>query len=275
MGHFSVNTELCKKDGICAEVCPIGIIEIINESSFPSLIQGADQLCIGCGHCAAVCPHGAASMDSMNAETCRIVRKDMLPGSEQIQHFLECRRSIRKYRNKPVEKKILEGLIRIACFAPSGHNSRPVRWLVVEKKTRVEHLAELVVDWMRLMITDKPDVAEPMRLDRVVSAWDKGNDRVLRDAPHLIVAYADKNFFHSPTSCIISLTYLELAAASMGLGACWAGYFNRAASSYPPLMEELGLPPDHQCYGAMMIGYKKYEYKRIPLRNEPEVVWTK
>jgi nitroreductase/NAD-dependent dihydropyrimidine dehydrogenase PreA subunit len=273
LGHFSVNTELCKKDGICSEVCPIGIIEFLDKNSFPSLIQGADELCIGCGHCVAVCPHGAAAMDSMNAETCQTVRKDILPGSEEIQHFLKCRRSIRKYRNKLVERKILEDLVGIAGFAPSGHNSRPVRWLVVEKKTRVKYLAELVVDWMRLMITDQPEIAGPMRLDRVVSAWEKGNDRVLRNAPHLIVAYADKNFSHSQTSCIISLCYLEMAAASTGLGACWAGYFNRAASSYPPLMQELGLPSDHQCYGAMMVGYRKYEYKRIPLRNEPQVVW--
>jgi nitroreductase len=36
-------------------------------------------------------------------------------------------------------------------------------------------------------------------------------------------------------ACAIALTYLELATYSLGLGACWAGYFSAAAAFYPPM----------------------------------------
>ena len=71
----------------------------------------------------------------------------------------------------------------------------------------------------------------------------------------------------------IALTYLELAAHATGLGACWAGYFHFACGSYKPLQEALSLPDGHQVHGAMMLGYPKHRFSRIPLRNAPAVIW--
>jgi nitroreductase len=89
----------------------------------------------------------------------------------------------------------------------------------------------------------------------------------------LIITHAEKENRMAPTTCTIALTYLELAATSMGLGGCWAGYFNAAATLFPPMMKALGLPEGHQCYGAMMVGYSKFNYHRLPTRNTPEILW--
>ncbi len=35
----------------------------------------------------------------------------------------------------------------------------------------------------------------------------------------------------------------------------------------------IGIPHDHKVYGAMIAGYPKYAYKKIPKRNLPAVVW--
>ena len=74
----------------------------------------------------------------------------------------------------------------------------------------------------------------------------------------------------APAACTIALTYLELAAPSIGLGCCWAGYFYAAATTFPPLQEALALPKNHQCFGAMMAGYPKFNYHRMPLRKYPD-----
>jgi len=74
-------------------------------------------------------------------------------------------------------------------------------------------------------------------------------------------------------SCTIALTYLELFATSMGLGCCWAGYFNAATVSFPPMKEALSLPDGHQCFGSMMAGYPEFGYHRLPLRKPPEIIW--
>ena len=96
--------------------------------------------------------------------------------------------------------------------------------------------------------------------------WEKGNDRICRNAPHLILASGlRKAPFQSDH--IIAITYLELAAHSQGLGACWAGYFNLAAAGYPPLIKALEIPDDCRILGSMMIGYPVYKYYRVPMRK--------
>jgi len=75
----------------------------------------------------------------------------------------------------------------------------------------------------------------------------------------------------SSSFCTIALTYLELAALSFGLGTCWAGYAHMA-TALPSIQEVLNLPEGRQCFGAMMVGYQKFDYHRIPLRKM-NVTW--
>ena len=136
MSLLTVDQEKCQRDGICAEVCPVSIIEFKDKDDFPTLIDGGDKLCIRCGHCVAVCPHSAMSHAIMKPEECLSVNDDWLFGPEQIEHFLRYRRSIRNYKNKQVEREVLTKLINVARFAPSGHNFQPVKWLVILMQQR-------------------------------------------------------------------------------------------------------------------------------------------
>ena len=58
MSLFTINSRLCKRDGICVQECPLGIIEIRKKGDFPSPVEKAEEICIRCGHCVAVCPAG-------------------------------------------------------------------------------------------------------------------------------------------------------------------------------------------------------------------------
>jgi nitroreductase/NAD-dependent dihydropyrimidine dehydrogenase PreA subunit len=273
MALFTINQKKCRRDGLCVAECPAKLIEIIGEEGFPTPIAEAETLCINCGHCVSVCPHGALSLKTMAPNECLPMRKEMFLGPEQVEHFLRSRRSIRNYKEKKVPRDVLTRLIDTARYAPSGHNLQPVHWLVITDSREVNRLAGLVAEWMRSLLDQGAEMALAFHMDRVVDAWDKGTDRILRGAPHLIIAHGLQTMGQAQGACTIALTYLELAASSFGLGTCWAGYFNAAANFYPPLREALTLPPDHLPYGAMMIGYPKYTYQRIPLRNAPKITW--
>ncbi|MFH0786278.1 MAG: nitroreductase family protein [Pseudomonadota bacterium] len=273
MSLFTINQKKCHRDGLCVAECPAKLIEIIGEEGFPAPIAEAEELCINCGHCVSICPHGALSLKTMAPGECLPVRKELFLGPEHCEHFLRSRRSIRNYKEKRVPHDILTRLIEIARYAPTGHNLQPVHWLVIEESKEVHRLAQLVADWMRGQVNQGAEVAIALHMDRVVDAWDKGMDRILRSAPHLIVAHGLKTLAPIQGACTIALTYLDLAAASFGLGTCWAGYFTAAANFYPPLLSTLALPQDHLPYGAMMIGYPKYAYQRMPLRNAPDITW--
>lgn len=273
MSLINIDTDKCKRDRICAMECPGKIIEFKDKDSFPAAIEFAEELCIHCGHCVAVCPYGALFLDTTAPEQLDLVNQDIIPSSEEIQHFLKSRRSTRTYKKKPVERVKLQELIDIARYAPTGSNKQQVYWLVIEDSHEVQRLAGMVIDWMRMLLQQNPDVQATRRYDRIVEAWDKGIDRVCRNAPHLIIAHAPKDIMGAGVDCTIALSYLELAAFSMGLGACWAGYLNTAANFHAPLQEALGLPEGHLPYGALMIGHPVYSYPRIPARNPAQVIW--
>jgi nitroreductase len=161
----------------------------------------------------------------------------------------------------------------VARYAPSGRNSQCAEWLVLDKRDELRKLAGIVADWMRWMIHSRPELALPWHLDKTLHRWDEGHDIILRDAPVLIIAHAKEENRLALSTCTIALTYLELAATSMGLGCCWAGYFNAAATTFPPMKEALSLSPGHQSFGGMMVGYPKFSYHRLPLRKPPSITF--
>lgn len=273
MNQIHVEQEKCAFDGICAAVCPMRIIELREGQAVPNLIAGVEELCITCGHCVAVCPHGALSLDEMKAEDCPPVRGELAPGSEQAEYFFRSRRSIRAYRDKAVEREQLARLIDMAHYAPTGTNSQQVQWLAINSKEQLHDLAGMVIDMLRHLIKEGHPMAKAYRLDRSLAAWENGIDPVLRGAPALIVAHAPKGYALAQVDSTIALSFLDLAAPTVGLGACWAGFFMMAAAQWPPLQQALALPGGHVCCGALMIGYPKYKYHRLPLRKEAVISW--
>lgn len=266
MAMITIDQERCVKDGICVSECPALII-IRAKDGFPQIVKETEGFCINCGHCVAVCPTAALSHKNLSPEACLEIEKNLLPDPESMEHFFRYRRSIRTYKKKQVPKDLLERIISIASHAPSGHNRQPVQWHVIYEREKLTQLCAHVIDWMKWMIKEKPEVATPMELELVVTGYEAGNDILTRGTPHLIMAHGNREDFSSQSGCIIAMTWLELALPAFGLGGCWCGYFNAAAASWPPLQAALGLPKKNLSYGAMMVGYPKYAYHRIPPRN--------
>jgi nitroreductase/NAD-dependent dihydropyrimidine dehydrogenase PreA subunit len=272
MTLLTIDTETCNQDGICAAVCPAGIIDF-KKGAFPEPSAHAEEICIRCGHCVAVCPTGSLSHRVMGVDQCPPIQEDLCLSEAQCEQFLRARRSIRRFKEKPVPREEIIRLIDLARYAPTGHNVQNVKWLAMGTRAELDKLAGLTVDWMRWMVANEKETAQALHLEETVQAWEAGHDVILRQAPVVIVTHAPVADMRAPTSSTIALTYLTLAATSLGLGTCWAGYFGYAAASFPPLKETLALPEGHQTLGAMMVGYPKYRYQRLPTRKRPEIVW--
>jgi nitroreductase/NAD-dependent dihydropyrimidine dehydrogenase PreA subunit len=271
MNFLTVDQDKCKRDRICAAECPSKLIVFKENASFPEAVRMAEQYCIRCGHCMAVCPNDAISVSTVNGDYLP-VDPGLLPAANQVEHFLKSRRSIRGFKDKAVDHAVLEKIIEISSYAPSGHNTQPVHWMIIEDN-KIQEIAALVVDWMRYMIKSKPEFAAAMSMKAICMAWDRKDDRICRNAPHIIIAHAPQDMSSSQGACTIALSYLELAAYSMGMGACWAGFVGMAAAVFPPLIKELALPEGHKVFGAMLVGYPKYTFSKIPPRNEPKIIW--
>jgi len=267
-----VDNEKCKKDGICAADCPMAIIQIDKDNG-PGIVPGSDAFCLRCGHCVAVCPHGALSHQEIPLENCVPLKKEHIINADQAIQFLRSRRSIRFFKDKPVEKDTLKRLIEIGRYAPTASNSQLVEWTVFTAKEKIQGIAGLVIDWVKGILEKDPQPAYAPYMPIIAGAWDRGFDAVLRNAPGLILASAPREAGNGLVDVTLALSYLELAAPSFSLGTCWAGLLYGAMRSHLPIRERLGLADNVPFYYPMMIGHPKTRYYRLPERKTPKIVW--
>jgi nitroreductase len=108
------------------------------------------------------------------------------------------RRSIRKYKDQPVEKEKVELLLRAAMQAPTSGNQRPWEFVVVENKDSLK----------KLSLTSKYSM-------------------MVAKAPIAIIMLGNKDLFQYPEDWEKDLgaatENLLLEAVELGLGAVWIG----------------------------------------------------
>jgi nitroreductase/NAD-dependent dihydropyrimidine dehydrogenase PreA subunit len=273
MALIRVDPEKCRREGRCVEVCPLAILGMDPERG-PQVRANRGHLCIACGHCVAVCPHGALDNVRNPLATHEALPDYPVLGSRQAFTFLRSRRSIRCYREEPVPRDVLLELLEVARYAPSGHNSQGLSYLIVEGRESLQGIRDTVVAWMRETIRSNPELARQLHMQGIVRAHRTGEDLLLRGAPHLVLATGRRDFRPVQASTFLALEYVELYATSLGLGTCWAGYVQACAQNYPPLSAFLRIPEGRVISGAMMVGYPRYVYHRLPGRNPLEVAWS-
>jgi nitroreductase/NAD-dependent dihydropyrimidine dehydrogenase PreA subunit len=274
MSLLIVDREKCKKDEFCVRECPAAIIRLSAGDGFPELVEGGDAACIRCGHCVAVCPHGAMSHADVPMESSPEIRDALKISEAQAEQFLRSRRSVRVFKDKPVEREKIQRLIEIARYAPTGGNAQAIEWVVITDKSRLKKIAGLTVDWVRQLAKDPKVVAAAPYLPMVVAAWDAGFDSVLRNAPAVVVASAAGEIMTGQVDLTIALTYLDLMAPVMGLGACWAGLLQGALAASPALKAEVGMPVDHPHHYPLMLGYNDIKSFRVPERKAPKIAYV-
>ena len=272
MGLLNIDETKCKKDGLCARECPMVVIKLKDREGFPELVPGGEDICNDCGHCIAICPHGALDHARVPKESSPLIEKDLQISESEAVQFLRSRRSIRFFKDQPVEREKLQRLIEIARYAPTGGNQQLVEWVIFTDADAIKGIAELTAESMREAIEKDPQSVPPY-FPLVVGAWDMGFNSVTWSAPVLVLASASEEATSGMVDVSLALSYFELAAPKLGLGTCWAGLVNGAMKASAKVRDAMGLPKGHPHYYPMMIGYPKPKYTRLPERKAPKITW--
>ncbi len=267
---ITVDAPKCCHDGICINDCPMSLLEMKN--NLPAFKDGAEKDCVQCGHCMAVCPKGALSLNHILPGDCPPVQKKI--SHEETFQLLAGRRSIRRYQDKKVDKKDIKHLLDLVHTAPTAKNTQLVQWIIFNSAEEVRMIAGLTIDLFKTMIQNRHPLAAAYHFENHVNAWEKGQDAVLRGAPALVIAHTPTAYGMGGVDSTIALTYMDLAAPTLGLGCCWAGILMLGISQSAELAGKLHIPENHTCRGALMLGYPKYKYLRIPPRRQPQIVWA-
>ncbi|HRU80373.1 MAG TPA: nitroreductase family protein [Methanolinea sp.] len=271
MATIHVNPDSCTRCGICAIVCPMGIVSAPGEQTLPGVPDAASALCIRCGHCEAYCPAQALLLCDRADEKVWIPQGAGSVNPQDLGIYMRKRRSVRNYRDDPVPAEKVREVLDIARYAATGGCGQPVEWTVVLDRARVRRIAELTIEWLKTL----RDSDHPMRgvIPVLVGAWESGRDVICRDAPHLLFAHIPEENPVAFIDAVIALTYFDIAAPAHGIGTCWAGFVAMAAAAHAPLRKEINLPAGRKVAYAMMFGYPRYAVYGIPPRKPLAVTW--
>lgn len=246
----------------------------MNEEKKAIVHPEAAPFCSRCGHCEAICPEGAISVTYDGAGPVPALPDETIPATKDLRRLIAMRRSVRAYKETPVPRETLLEILDTVRYAPTGMNGQSVNWIVLEDPKKVQSLVGKVIDWSRDLLEKVPNHPLAPILPMLIAAYDQqGEDHICHGAPHLIIAYGHKENPIAYTDGIIALTHVDIMAPAYGLGTCWGGIVQIALDDKPELMAEVGIPEGFKSLYTMMIGYPKYQYKRIPKRNALQVTW--
>ena len=275
MSWVSINKDECTTCGTCVERCAC-----FSENNGEIIAAADENNCILCGHCVSLCPTGAIAHSQMDMDNFIELEGDIKISTDDFVDFIRRRRSHRRFSDKPVPKEVLEKLVDVCRYAPTGSNVQNVEILILQDPDKIKRLSDLTMESFEKAhamleqrakaMTEAGKEVPPsmqyslevlrMRNERM-AAREPGRDTVFHKAPVVWI-------FHSPEATsapkdngVIASTTVAMTAMTMGLESTYIGIFEMAAS-YRPIVEELNLPPGHKIFSVLIMGYPSWTYHR-------------
>lgn len=262
MLDFTVNHQSCTRCGLCVADCPARIITMPDDG-FPVITPENEASCYRCQHCLAICPTAAVSILGLSPEN-SLPLTGAFPDPEQLATLIKGRRSVRRYQEENLEPELLQKLLDVAWHAPTGLNSRQVRFTVVDDRVKLAKLRDQVMAALGKLVHANALPEELSFFAEFVRLWEeKRIDTLFRGAPHLLVASAPQHVASPMQDCLIALSYFELFAQANGVGTVWDGLAKLAINDLvPETLTTLGIPDDHLVGYCMAFGRPAVQYAR-------------
>ena len=141
------------------------------------------------------------------------------------------RRSIRKFKDIPVEMEKLGQILEAGRLAPSAGNLQDWKFIIVKKPEIIEEVAKACLE--QYWITSAPVLIV-----------------VCTDPSRTIEHYGDRGKMYSYHNGATAAMSMILAAHSLGLATCWVGAFEDEM-----LRRALDIPDDIFMHAVLPIGY--------------------
>lgn len=185
-----------------------------------------------------------------------------------VDRVIRQRRSIRAFRPEPVPRAVIEELLEVARWAPSGSNRQPWRVTVLggqaaeELRQRLEAAAS-VHAWseaqMRALegrIANGPMAWILDCIEEPIATFLAGGSMRFFDAPVALLVSYEGERGSAPAGIAAFVTTLLLAAHAHGLGTVWLGW----PLGQPEIIREaFALPPEERAGAFVALGYPNWE----------------
>jgi nitroreductase/NAD-dependent dihydropyrimidine dehydrogenase PreA subunit len=280
---ISIDINKCDGCGECVKACSDFSFEI--EDKKVKLTDNSIFGCVACGHCMMACPQGVIAVEGRTLSPVQLFElpdKNSVTTYESLLSLLQRRRSIREFKDKPVENEKVNQILEAAQTAPIGIPPSDVHVVILENKKHVRTFAEDFsnylknIRWMSsrwflaLMRPFWGKVNDEMMrefikpvFDIYVDEMEKGNNWINYDAPLAMYFYGSQ--YADPADPIIAATYAMLAGESLGLGTCMLGAvhpFIQNGKKARQFREKWGIKQKSREGLFVIFGYANVHYKK-------------
>jgi nitroreductase len=175
------------------------------------------------------------------------------------------RRSVRAYTNQPVSREMLETVMQAAVQAPTGMNTQPWAFGVLEGAALLKSFSDRTKAYMLASLEQFPS------LERYRDYFTNPAVDIFYGAPAVIIIYAKPGGVTAETDCTLAAGNLMLAAFEQGLGTCWMGFLGFLLN-LPDVKRELGIPEEYRAIAPLAIGYPEQPMAPVE-KAAPEVLY--
>ena len=262
MLDFKINKENCTRCGQCVADCPARIISISGDD-YPTIVVEKEGSCYQCQHCLAICPTGSVSILGLDPAASTLLA-GAYPDPDKLETLIKGRRSVRRYKDENLDPVLFQRLLDVAWHAPTGVNSRQVRFTVLDSKDKVAQLRDVMMAGLGRVLKESALPKEMEYYTNFLRIWEKHHiDIIFRSAPHLLITSAPITVATPEPDCLIALSYFELFAQANGVGTLWNGLATKAINDLlPETRHLLGIPDDHLVGYTMVFGYPDVHFTR-------------
>jgi nitroreductase len=198
--------------------------------------------------------------------------------ADQLEALLSPRRSIRRFKDKEVDREVVDRVIRIASTAPMGIPPSEVGILAVHGRDKVKAFSADVMSTVeRTMKMVNPltiALFRPFMKKAIYDSFkefvipigglmtkerESGGDSLLYGAPVVLLFHGSP--YAEPADCYIAATYAMIAAESLGLGTCMIGMVAPFLGRNKKLMAKYGVPKGNKPIIVLLMGYPGTSFK--------------
>ena len=287
---ISIDIDNCTKCKECVKDCVANLFYF--DQDMLRLVDSFEDHCIECGHCEAVCPVNVIRLKfHEEGELEHSSIKEGVPTYNSFLNLVLNRRSIRRFKEKAIPKDLIENLLKIGRYSPTGSNSENVYYTVVQDKAIVAAISKHITSKMIKFANTIEDpqgrtflkksmpeeefnqaVENLPKTKRILERIEQGIDFWCWNG-ELIVIHGDKAVGGMPTNSALAAAHIMLAAETLGLGTCSLGYLTYFINGSQTIREILKIPINHIVGYSLTMGYPDVKYKRIPARKPLRVQW--
>jgi nitroreductase/NAD-dependent dihydropyrimidine dehydrogenase PreA subunit len=287
---IKIDIDNCTKCKECVKDCVANLFFF--DQGLLRLNDSFEEICIECGHCEAVCPVNVIQLKfHEEGELEPSSKREEFPPYNSFFNLVLNRRSIRRFKEKPIPKDLMEKLLKVGRFSPTGGNSENVCYTVVQNKEIVTAISKHITSKVTKLVKALEDPQERELLKesrseeeialaienlskskRKLNMIEQGIDFWCWNG-ELIIIHGDKTEGGISSNTSLAAANIMLAAETLGLGACSLGYLTYFINESQTIRELIKIPPNHTVGYSLTMGYPDVKYKRIPARKPLRVQW--